>query len=645
MGGTIFYSYYLLMGSYFSQLFINFVDGKALLYYVYAISVNNFQHNKQPMSANKITLGQYIDGKTIQIPCYQRGYIWGKEHVGSKNSVSYMLDTLCEGYKNSTDIFIQGITVAIEGDKYSVIDGQQRSTFFYLLLKTLGVEHPFTIEYNSSRGSTVGGGKVNPGEWLKNCNEDEEITTQDGYFFKKTICLIKKHELYTKNKNEIIKYIRQHVYFLLINISQELAVSTFTMMNGNKAIMQDYELIKADLLRMASLGTGGYTNNQASEWDNISLRSRYAHEWDRWLHWWNQEEVKLMFNCQNPMGWLLKTEFEDNKSGLFEAYKLKLKENNKAKNPAFSAKYLFSQLRDCQHKFEDVFSLPKEANCFGVIMRLLSNDQDKIGFIKAYFGYTGENDKCNVQDLKLVVDLLLIGFTYKNIVHHDFEKKDKIEEFRQTLAQNPIYGVNNELAYNYLLVRNVERDTELNRKFDFTIVAGNRSLEHVYPKSMVLHLQNNDIYRGDSEPLKYEKDFKDEDFNKQNGSLKLGEIIMEKGYISRDDIQNHWKDLVKDNSSELSLDLASVILSEHSIGNLLLLYGNNNSEFGNMLPEKKRQSYFDLSKVFFSSRHLLHTVFSFAQYQKFDESAICQNQLDVINDVEQRIKYVELIIK
>lgn len=57
MGGTIFYSYYLLMGSYFSQLFIKFVDGKALLYYVYAISVNNFQYNKQPMSANKITLG------------------------------------------------------------------------------------------------------------------------------------------------------------------------------------------------------------------------------------------------------------------------------------------------------------------------------------------------------------------------------------------------------------------------------------------------------------------------------------------------------------------------------------------------------------------------------------------------------------
>lgn len=600
------------------------------------------------MSAKKITLGEYIDGKTIQIPCYQRGYIWGKEHVGSKNSVSYMLDTLWKGYKNSTEIFIQGITVVMDGDKYSVIDGQQRSTFFYLLLKTLGVENPFIIEYNTSRGSTVGGGKINAGEWLKDCNEVEEITTQDVYFFKKTIRLIREHKLYTEcDKKDIIKFIRDHVHFLLIPISQQLAVSTFTMMNGNKAIMQDYELIKADLLRRASLGTGGYSDSQASEWDNISLRSRYAHEWDRWLHWWNQKEVQLMFNCQNPLGWLLKTKIEDKKSGLFEAYKIKLQENEKDENPAFSAKNLFSQLRDCQHKFEDVFSLPKEANLFGVIMRLLSNDQDKIDFIKAYFGYTGDNDKCNVQDLQIVVDLLLMGFTYKNIVHRDFEKKDKIEEFRQTLAQNPIYGVDNELAYNYLLVRNVERDTELNRKFDFTIVAGNRSLEHVYPKSMVLHLQDSDVFRGDGELLKnHEKDFKADDFKELNGCLDIVNKEKYKNYISRDDIQNHWKDLVKkDKSSELSLYLASVIVSEHSIGNLLLLYGNNNSEFGNKMPEEKRQSYFDLSKGFFCSRHLLHTVFSFAQYQKFDESAICQNQLDVIKDVEQRIKNVESIIK
>lgn len=619
------------------------------------------------MGAKKITLGEYIDGKTIQIPCYQRGYIWGKEHVGSKNSVSYMLDTLCEGYENSTDIFIQGITVVMNGDKYSVIDGQQRSTFFYLLLKTLGVENPFIIEYNTSRGGTVDGGKVNPGEWLKECNEDEEITTQDVYFFKKTIRLIREHKLYTEyDKKDVIKFIRQHVKFLLIPISQQLAVSTFTMMNGNKAIMQDYELIKADLLHMASSGTGGYSAEQAVEWDNISLRNRYAHEWDRWLHWWNQKEVQLMFNCTNPMGWLLTTVLVEEKvsENLFIDYEkyinCKYKEfvNERQENgeeyngklveiyEAKIAKDLFSELRDCQHKFEDVYSLPQKANQFGVIMRLLSDDKNKIKFIKAYFGYSdnsevSSSDTERVQDLKQVADLLLMGFTYNEIVERKINS-DKVEKFRQTLAQNPIYGENNELAYNYLLVRNVERDTELNRKFDFTIVAGNRSLEHVYPKSMVLHFQDSEVFRGDGDPL---KDYKNEDFKELNGCSEIVNKEKYKNYIFRDDIQKCWKDLVKDKSSALSLDLASVIVSEHSIGNLLLLYGNNNSEFGNKMPEEKRQSYFDLSKGFFSSRHLLHTVFSFAQYQKFDESAICQNQLDVIKDVEQRIKNVESLIK
>lgn len=39
-----FYSYNLLMGNSFSQLFAKFVDGKALLYNVNAVSINYFQY-------------------------------------------------------------------------------------------------------------------------------------------------------------------------------------------------------------------------------------------------------------------------------------------------------------------------------------------------------------------------------------------------------------------------------------------------------------------------------------------------------------------------------------------------------------------------------------------------------------------------
>lgn len=616
------------------------------------------------MGTGKITLGEYIKDRTIRIPCYQRGYIWGKNHSTSSeskdDSVTFMLKTLLNGFNEGKDIFVQGITVveSDDGKEFTVIDGQQRSTFFYLLLKTLGEAEPFTIEYDSSCRRDISFDSDSPALWLKNFNiesdveEDRNEPTQDVYFFKKTVRLVKEH--FDDKENEVrenfITYILKHVCFLLIPISKELAVSTFTMMNGNKAVMQDYELIKADLLRRASLGTGGYSSEQASEWDNISLRSRYAHEWDRWLHWWNQKEVQLMFNCANPMGWLLKIVFEDAKGGLFKAYNNQIDKNDIGKNAAYSAKRFFSELRDCQHKFEDVYSLPWKANQFGEIMRLLPDDKNKIKFIKAYFGYSGNSevsssDTERVQDLKQVADLLLIGFTYNEIVERKMSS-DKVEKFRQTLAQNPIYGENNELAYNYLLVRNVERDTALNRKFDFTIVAGNRSLEHVCPKSRVLHFQDDEVYRGDGELLKeHVVDFIDEDFDNVNGRLVIKNVDKYKEYISRDDIQNSWNDLGKNNLAEVSLDYASVTVSEHNIGNLLLLYGNNNSEFGNKLPEEKRLSYFDLSKGFFSSHHLLHTVFSFAQYPQFDASAICKNQLDVIMDIEQRIENVKSLIK
>lgn len=99
------------------------------------------------------TLGDFIQ-KEIVIPCYQRGYIWGKKHTGTgKDAVTYMLESLEKGFKSNEPLFIQGITVVEKDGSYVIIDGQQRMTFFYLLLKTLGDEKAFTIRYRSSRGA------------------------------------------------------------------------------------------------------------------------------------------------------------------------------------------------------------------------------------------------------------------------------------------------------------------------------------------------------------------------------------------------------------------------------------------------------------------------------------------------------------
>lgn len=610
-------------------------------------------------------LKDYIYDHIIDIPCYQRGYVWGKKREGTKDSVSFMLDTLMEGYgtdetedQDRKDIFVQGITVVPSEDgadnKYIVIDGQQRTTFFYLLLKTLGDDKIITIIYNSSRGASAT--DVSPQLWLNNfslktdCTENINEPTQDVYFFKKTVRLIKEHVLFKANHEKLITYIRKHVRFLLIPIPASLAVSTFTMMNGNKAMMADYELIKADLLRRASLGTGGYSNSTAREWDNISLRSRYAHEWDRWLHWWKQDEVQKMFNCTNPMGWLLKTVFDVSKvdEDLFSSYKVyinnKEKETQNGYNPAQAAKLLFAELRACQHKFEDTYANPIKYNQFGITLRFL-NSEERIKFIKDYFLNSG--NYAVLKDLTLLYNLLLMGYTYNQISNKRF-LIEKVNDFKSSLIEGEIYGLNNELAYRYLLVRNVERDCELSRRFDFS-VWGNRSLEHVYPKSKVVHEGQDGLMGGHGELIKELDDY----FIDDKGLLQLKNpnkvrYIDIKSYITQKSIKIEWDEYVKKNADRYRFltEFSSINLSEHCIGNLLLLYGNNNSSFGNKMPEEKRQSYFELNRDgIFNSRHLLHTVFSFGRFVKFDQKAICENQKDAIEDVLLRIKNIEPIIK
>ena len=96
-----------------------------------------------------ITLREYLEkGKTFVVPNYQRGYVWGKKRPkDDRDSVSYMLDSLLDSFRNNTEVFIQGVTVSETEEGIVLIDGQQRTTFFYLLLNSLDYKDPFRLEY------------------------------------------------------------------------------------------------------------------------------------------------------------------------------------------------------------------------------------------------------------------------------------------------------------------------------------------------------------------------------------------------------------------------------------------------------------------------------------------------------------------
>lgn len=251
---------------------------------------------------NTLTLSEYVNlvkqGGSFIIPSYQRGYVWGQEKPGlKKNSVLNIIDTLIDGFTNEKDVFLQGITVCEKGADIILVDGQQRTTFFYLFLKYLEYNEYLRMVYAVRKESDNFLKELDIEEILKlQLDEDEQF--QDIYFFKKTLLTI-HDKLNGYKKVEFLNYALEHVKFLYIPIPEEKATVIFSMMNGNKAQMKDQELVKSELLRTASLQD---KNGLITEGENTIIRSRLAREWDSWLYWWNDKERQTYFHIESQLG-------------------------------------------------------------------------------------------------------------------------------------------------------------------------------------------------------------------------------------------------------------------------------------------------------------------------------------------------------
>lgn len=577
-----------------------------------------------------ITLRQFLEkGKTFVIPDYQRGYIWGKSRGTGKNSVEYIIESITNSITNDRELFLQGITVTESDNEIILIDGQQRTTFFYLLLSVLQFKDiDFNIRY-PIRTESEKFLKV-----LKNLStaeldsiaEDDDEDFQDLYYFKKTVKLIREH----KSKLDV-NYILDSIKFLYINIPRDKAKLVFTMMNGNKANMKTEEIIKAEMLRLVSIDPTKSDKEKISEaerWEQNLLRSKYAREWDKWLYWWNRKEVIKFYQTDGDvLGLLLKTYYllsKENKEFNFENFR-DSKLRSTIGNNDLAAKKVFYNLRHIQKRFEDIYNSICDDirlhNKVGCILKLFSDPKEKMRFIIWFF---------NIKDQSLIESLIdayykytILGLSHFQIELYlsskdkgdlnktEKEKKvakevqDEIEILIQTISDPLLYDRSEkerEHAYRQLLRRNIEEDTRLGRPFDFTIW-DERSLEHIFPKSRVSYEGKTDI----SENVEFDR----------------------KMFISKE-------------SGELEG-------SEHCIGNLALLYKNENSQFGAKTVEEKKMFYFEQEDPNnrFKSRHLLHTISMFATGDwSSEKSSDQESRPAVVNTIiKNKDKFIEEVQK
>lgn len=550
-----------------------------------------------------ISLGDLIaQNPIITIPPYQRGYIWGKNRKDtSENSVEHILRSIRDSILTPSipkQLFLQGLTVSETSDGISVIDGQQRMTFFFLLLTCLQYKNNMQIRYNVRRDNCVGGA----GEFLRSiigkstdelhemAKEDTNEKFQDLYFFKKTIRTILAENIPHERINDILTNIR----FLYIVIPDRKASTVFTMMNGNKADMSEEEIIKAELLRLVSLSDD---NSEDIRWEQNALRSRYAREWDKWLYWWNQNKVREFYRTEeHTMGWLLRTYFvrraQGKKQFSFENFK---EACLLGENPELSAKQTFYDLRHLQKSFEDIYNSAYETerkkrlhNIIGAILLLLPKG-DRSKFIIDYFAHANSFDVCDYY--KII--FLESGLSHSQIIKYlsnidtDEELKTKKIEMLRSLSSDNLYNEDNSYAFLQLLRRNIEEDTKLGRPFDFKIWK-ERSLEHIFPKSKVFDSVSNQIEAGEGN----NEDMLDRSKFNGNGS-------------------------------------------EHCIGNLVLLYKNENSKFGAKTVEEKKSIYFQVDEEDkpFRSRHLLHSMSVFAK-SSWGIREIQENKESILNEIK-----------
>lgn len=571
------------------------------------------------MATHFKTLKEYLypsnGQKTFIIPTYQRGYKWSVRIKEEQTSVEFLMESLIQAYKYDKEqsFFLQGVTVAEDGNNIYIIDGQQRTTTLYLLLFCLDRanivdEKNIIISYEIRK---------EPKDFLQNLKDasfkykeaDSENKIQDIYYFKEAIEQIKEYlEKNIVEYSNFTDYLLNKVSLLYIVTDREKAIRTFTMMNGHKATMHDEELIKAKMLHLISLPTtikglpsisslddtySIFKEFVANDWETDSLRSKYAREWDKWLYWWNRSDIKKYFNTQRPMGLLLEYYYYRQK-GNQEHFSYQNFNKLFPDNSRKSAKVVFKGLRDLQKDFEDVYNNPLSFNYLKCALIGSNGDnEDKFNTILYFI-----NHKRDIEMLKNYSKWRLLGSTHIEVteeftndptqkdclkISNKIRREERALKMLHCLSQSHVYGIYNDILFKQLLRLNVEEYNKLNNqkgiKFDFSIW-DHKSLEHIYPKSSFYHIEN----------------------NHETG---------EKKYI-RGDGENITEDMAKKLLLESEVFSNTEKYNEHCIGNLVLLYGKNNSEFGARSFAEKKEMFFN-NEICFESRNLLHTISYFAK--------------------------------
>lgn len=208
------------------------------------------------------------------VASYQRGYRWGEIEVKR-----LLEDILSNGEK---PYCLQPIVVRKAGERFELIDGQQRLTTLFLLYAYMHksshgwIPAPkFSLTYETRTSSQ---------NYLADLDFTREIDEIDYWFMKNAYVTIENwfsERDQVQAATNINKYLTENVKIIWYEVAEtEDAIGLFTRLNIGKIPLTNAELVKAIFL---SRGTSGMTREKQEEialqWDSIERELQNRSLW------------------------------------------------------------------------------------------------------------------------------------------------------------------------------------------------------------------------------------------------------------------------------------------------------------------------------------------------------------------------------
>lgn len=243
------------------------------------------------------TIGELLEYKFF-IPSYQRGYRWTERQV--EDLLNDVWDFITKAGKKDNEWYcLQPVVVKITNNHFEVLDGQQRLTTIFLILKHLerfieSERKSFEIEYETRNTENS-----NSKQFLQSIdlmNEMESLENIDYFHIFQAYQKIKEwfqtkaNQGYNSISSKFITPFLESTKVIWYEVSAEKdAIEIFTRINMGKIPLTNAELIKALFLNSS--------NFPDSDTEEIRLRQlEIASEWDRMEYSLQNDELWYFIN-------------------------------------------------------------------------------------------------------------------------------------------------------------------------------------------------------------------------------------------------------------------------------------------------------------------------------------------------------------